>query len=47
MSALLVWRHRANIAKLIAGTESRIGEKKAEAGAPAKRDAGAHHVRKH
>ncbi len=28
MSALLVWRHRANIAKLIAGTESRIGEKK-------------------
>ena len=29
MSALLVWRHRANIARLIAGTESRIGGKKA------------------
>ena len=29
MSALLVWRHRENIARLIAGTESRIGAKKA------------------
>ncbi len=29
MSALLVWRHRANIAKLLAGKESRIGERKA------------------
>ena len=29
MSALLVWRHRANISRLIAGTESRIGGKKA------------------
>ncbi len=29
MSALLIWRHRANIARLIAGTESRIGGKKA------------------
>jgi acyl phosphate:glycerol-3-phosphate acyltransferase len=29
MSALLVWRHRANIERLIAGTESRIGRKKA------------------
>ncbi|MBV8628644.1 MAG: glycerol-3-phosphate 1-O-acyltransferase PlsY, partial [Paraburkholderia sp.] len=28
MSVLLFWRHRANIAKLIAGKESRIGEKK-------------------
>jgi len=28
MSALLFWRHRANISKLIAGTESRIGDKK-------------------
>lgn len=28
MGVLLVWRHRGNIAKLIAGTESRIGEKK-------------------
>lgn len=32
MSALLVWRHRGNIAKLIAGKESRIGEKKQPAG---------------
>jgi glycerol-3-phosphate acyltransferase PlsY len=29
MSALLVWRHKANIARLVAGTESRIGAKKA------------------
>lgn len=29
MSALLIWRHRQNIAKLAAGTESRIGKKKA------------------
>ena len=29
MAALLVWRHRANIARLMAGTESRIGGKKA------------------
>ncbi|MGU7781678.1 glycerol-3-phosphate 1-O-acyltransferase PlsY [Burkholderia sp. PU8-34] len=28
MSVLLVWRHRSNIAKLLAGQESRIGEKK-------------------
>jgi glycerol-3-phosphate acyltransferase PlsY len=31
MSLLLVWRHRANISKLLAGQESRIGDKK---GAP-------------
>jgi glycerol-3-phosphate acyltransferase PlsY len=29
MSVLLIWRHRQNIAKLAAGTESRIGKKKA------------------
>jgi glycerol-3-phosphate acyltransferase PlsY len=29
MSALLVWRHKANIARLVAGSESRIGAKKA------------------
>jgi glycerol-3-phosphate acyltransferase PlsY len=29
MSGLLIWRHRQNIAKLAAGTESRIGRKKA------------------
>ena len=29
ISALLVWRHAENIRKLLAGTEGRIGEKKA------------------
>jgi glycerol-3-phosphate acyltransferase PlsY len=29
MAALLVWRHKGNIARLLAGTEPRIGEKKA------------------
>jgi len=28
MSALLFWRHKANIARLLAGTEPRLGEKK-------------------
>lgn len=28
MSALLIWRHRANIQRLLAGTESRIGSRK-------------------
>jgi glycerol-3-phosphate acyltransferase PlsY len=28
MCALLIWRHKANIQKLIAGEESRIGSKK-------------------
>lgn len=38
MSSLLIWRHRGNIAKLMAGKESRIGDKKkAEAQAAAKR----------
>jgi glycerol-3-phosphate acyltransferase PlsY len=27
MAALLVWRHRSNIRKLMAGTEGRVGEK--------------------
>jgi glycerol-3-phosphate acyltransferase PlsY len=30
MSALLIWRHRANIQRLLAGTESRIGSRKKE-----------------
>ena len=34
MGLLLVWRHRANIAKLLAGTESRLG-RKADAATPA------------
>jgi glycerol-3-phosphate acyltransferase PlsY len=29
MSALLVWRHRENIRRLVAGTESKLGQKKA------------------
>lgn len=29
MSLLLIWRHRANIAKLLQGTESRLGQKAA------------------
>ncbi len=32
MSALLLWRHRGNIAKLLRGEESRIGDKRATAG---------------
>ena len=31
MAAFLVWRHRANIAKLFKGTESKIGQKSAPA----------------
>ena len=31
MSLLLVWRHKANIAKLLAGTESKLGAKSARA----------------
>ena len=31
MSLLLIWRHRANIGKLLAGTESRLGQKAAPA----------------
>ncbi|MGY0195390.1 glycerol-3-phosphate 1-O-acyltransferase PlsY [Leptothrix sp. BB-4] len=35
MSGLLVWRHQANIAKLLAGTESKLGQKSGPAAAPA------------
>ena len=31
MSLLLVWRHQANISKLLAGTESKLGQKAASA----------------
>ena len=34
MSAFLIWRHRANIARLLAGTEPRLGAKKASASDP-------------
>ncbi|MDP4299212.1 glycerol-3-phosphate 1-O-acyltransferase PlsY [Leptothrix discophora] len=44
MSGLLVWRHRANIAKLMAGTESKLGQKSAPAAASSPRaPAGGHH----
>lgn len=33
MSAFLLWRHKANIARLIAGTEPRLGAKKAPSAA--------------
>jgi len=36
MSLLLVWRHEGNIRKLLAGTESRLGQKAAPAAAPAR-----------
>jgi glycerol-3-phosphate acyltransferase PlsY len=36
MSLLLVWRHEGNIRKLIAGTESRLGQKAQVAGPAAK-----------
>ena len=38
MGLLLVWRHQANIRKLLAGTESKLGQKAASAppGASAK-----------
>jgi glycerol-3-phosphate acyltransferase PlsY len=29
MAILLVWRHRENIHRLLAGTESKLGQKKA------------------
>jgi acyl phosphate:glycerol-3-phosphate acyltransferase len=34
MAALLVWRHKGNIARLLAGTEPRLGEKKASPADP-------------
>jgi glycerol-3-phosphate acyltransferase PlsY len=43
MSLLLVWRHEGNIRKLIAGTESKLGQKPAPAVAPAKHKPKGHH----
>jgi acyl phosphate:glycerol-3-phosphate acyltransferase len=43
MSGLLVWRHRANIAKLLAGTESKLGQKSAPTAPVAKPVEGAGH----
>ncbi|MXN74773.1 glycerol-3-phosphate 1-O-acyltransferase PlsY [Burkholderia sp. 4701] len=40
MSVLLVWRHRGNISKLLAGQESRIGDKKKAAANGSAEDGG-------
>jgi glycerol-3-phosphate acyltransferase PlsY len=34
MAMLLIWRHRENIQRLMAGKESKLGQKKADAGKP-------------
>ena len=47
MSLLLVWRHEANIRKLLAGTESRIGQKAGAPVAPRRQPAHGHHKGKH
>jgi glycerol-3-phosphate acyltransferase PlsY len=46
MSLLLVWRHSANISRLFAGTEGKIGAK-AAAPAPAAPPHRPHHPRHH
>lgn len=40
MSLLLIWRHSANIRKLLAGTESRLGQKASGAGQAPSRQTG-------
>jgi acyl phosphate:glycerol-3-phosphate acyltransferase len=45
MSLLLIWRHEGNIRKLMAGTESRLGEKAAPAGVA--RPKGPHRAHSH
>ncbi|MFO1272132.1 MAG: glycerol-3-phosphate 1-O-acyltransferase PlsY [Rubrivivax sp.] len=48
MSLLLVWRHEGNIRKLLAGTESRLGQKAAGAHVPAQPHGHAHgHAHSH
>jgi len=37
IALLLIWRHEANIKRLFAGTESRLGRKVQEAQAPARK----------
>jgi glycerol-3-phosphate acyltransferase PlsY len=46
MSLLLVWRHQGNIRKLLAGTESKLGQK-APAAAPHPPHSPSRHSRKH
>lgn len=43
MAGLLLWRHASNISKLLAGTESKIGQGKSSPAAPAGRPARRHH----
>ncbi|CAD5371709.1 Glycerol-3-phosphate acyltransferase [Rubrivivax sp. A210] len=45
MSLLLIWRHEGNIRKLLAGTESKLGQK--AAAAPPPKAAPAHHGHTH
>ena len=47
MSLLLVWRHEGNIRKLLAGTESRLGQKAAPTHAPPPAQHGKHHRHGH
>lgn len=47
MSLLLVWRHEANIRKLLAGTESKLGQKAAAAQAPAPKHPHSKHPKGH
>ena len=47
MSLLLIWRHEANIRKLLAGTESKLGHKAGAAAAPPARSRGPHHAQHH
>ena len=42
MSLLLAWRHEGNIRKLLAGTESRLGQKTAAGHGPAAAHAASH-----
>ncbi len=44
MSLLLVWRHSANISKLLAGTESKFGHKAATAAPPSPQHASVRHA---
>jgi glycerol-3-phosphate acyltransferase PlsY len=46
MSLLLIWRHSANIRKLLAGTESKLGQKAHAAAAQAPHHHAGHHARK-
>ena len=51
MGGLLIWRHRANIRKLLQGTESKLGQKSGQAGqgaaAAARPNHPTHHPHKH